>query len=70
MLSKKISTDELERWRQLLASSYGSRFISTPVPKYEMPVEEMPASIVYRIIHDEMNLDGNPAMNLATFVTT
>jgi glutamate decarboxylase len=35
-----------------------------------MPVEEMPASIVYRIIHDEMNLDGNPAMNLATFVTT
>ncbi len=24
----------------------------------------------YQIIHDELNLDGNPALNLASFVTT
>jgi glutamate decarboxylase len=30
----------------------------------------MPAEVAYRIIHDELNLDGNPALNLATFVTT
>lgn len=70
MLSKKVSTEDLDRWKQLLASSYGSRFISAPVPKYEMPEEQMPSNIVYQIIHDEMNLDGNPSMNLATFVTT
>ena len=30
----------------------------------------MPPSAAYRLIHDELNLDGNPALNLATFVTT
>ena len=70
MLSKKVSTEELDHASQLLASSYGSRYISSPVPKYELPEEQMPANIAYQLIHDEMNLDGNPAMNLATFVTT
>jgi len=40
------------------------------VPKYEMPEEGMPARAAYQIIHDELNLDGNPALNLASFVTT
>ena len=70
MLSKKVQLDDLSHQQQHLASSYGSRYISAPVPKYDMPEEQMPASIAYQIIHDEMNLDGNPAMNLATFVTT
>jgi glutamate decarboxylase len=30
----------------------------------------MPARAAYQIIHDELNLDGNPALNLASFVTT
>ncbi len=30
----------------------------------------MPANAVYQLIHDELNLDGNPDLNLATFVTT
>ncbi|MEA2646908.1 MAG: glutamate decarboxylase [Chloroflexota bacterium] len=70
MLSKKVQLDDLSHQQQHLASSYGSRYISAPVPKYDMPEEQMPANIAYQIIHDEMNLDGNPAMNLATFVTT
>jgi len=24
----------------------------------------------YQLIHDELNLDGNPSLNLASFVTT
>ena len=70
MLSKKVQLDDLSHQQQHLASSYGSRYIAAPVPKYDMPEEQMPANIAYQIIHDEMNLDGNPAMNLATFVTT
>ena len=35
-----------------------------------MPIEGMPARAAYQIIHDELNLDGNPALNLASFVTT
>ncbi|MCE5214317.1 MAG: glutamate decarboxylase, partial [Methanobacterium sp.] len=29
-----------------------------------------PAQAAYQLIHDELNLDGNPSLNLASFVTT
>lgn len=44
--------------------------MSSAVPRYELPEEQMPADVAYQLIHDELNLDGNPALNLATFVTT
>ena len=49
---------------------YGSRYFAKGIPKYVMPDEGMPARAAYQLIHDEMNLDGNPALNLASFVTT
>ncbi|WP_432799743.1 glutamate decarboxylase [Poriferisphaera sp. WC338] len=52
------------------ALTYGSRYTREPVPKYVMPVQGLPAEVAYRVIHDELNLDGNPSLNLATFVTT
>jgi glutamate decarboxylase len=30
----------------------------------------MPADAAYQLVHDELNLDGNPLLNLASFVTT
>lgn len=53
-----------------LAPAYGSRSLSEPVPKYCLPEGDMPARSAYQLIHDELALDGNPALNLATFVTT
>uniref|UniRef100_L2FHT3 Glutamate decarboxylase n=1 Tax=Colletotrichum fructicola (strain Nara gc5) TaxID=1213859 RepID=L2FHT3_COLFN len=41
-----------------------------PLPKREMPEDEMPKDVAYRMIKDELSLDGNPMMNLASFVTT
>lgn len=32
------------------ASVYGSRFAATDIPKHEMPEEEMPKEIAYRLI--------------------
>ncbi len=40
------------------------------IPRHELPSGEMPPDIAYQIIHDELMLDGNARMNLATFVTT
>ena len=40
------------------------------IPRHEMPVHSMPADVAYQIIHDELMLDGNARMNVATFVTT
>src|SRR5436190_20700157 len=43
---------------------------STTVPKHRMPDEPMSPEMAYEIIHDELMLDGNARLNLATFVTT
>lgn len=38
--------------------------------RYRMPEDETPKDAAYQIIHDELLLDGNPRLNLASFVTT
>ncbi len=53
-----------------LAPTFGSRAMSEPVPKYTLPDNEMPPRTAYQLIHDELMLDGNARLNLATFVTT
>ena len=39
-------------------------------PKFKFPTSEHPADHVYELIHDELMLDGNARMNLATFCQT
>ncbi|KPI35891.1 Glutamate decarboxylase 4 [Cyphellophora attinorum] len=51
-------------------SVYGSRFAAEDLPSHEMPEKEMPKEVAYRMIKDELSLDGNPMLNLASFVTT
>ena len=41
-----------------------------PIPRHELPAGEMPPDIAYQIIHDELMLDGNARLNVATFVST
>jgi glutamate decarboxylase len=53
-----------------LAATYSGRYFTDEVPKHEIPQGSMPARAAYQLIHDELNLDGNPALNLASFVTT
>jgi glutamate decarboxylase len=40
------------------------------ISKNRIPKAEMAPDVAYQIIHDELMLDGNARMNLATFVTT
>ena len=40
------------------------------VPKYDLPSTGMDPDIAYQLAHDELMLDGNARLNLATFVTT
>ena len=55
---------------EVTASVYGSRFAAECLPKHEIPEKEMPKEIAYRMIRDDLSLDGNPMLNLASFVTT
>jgi glutamate decarboxylase len=40
------------------------------VPRHELPLQESEPDVAYQIIHDELMLDGNARLNLATFVST
>ena len=43
-------------------SVYGSKFAAIDLPKHEMPEGEMPKEVAYRMIKDELSLDGNPML--------
>jgi glutamate decarboxylase len=43
-------------------SIYGSRFAEQDLPRHEMPEKEMPAATAYRMIKDDLTLDGNPTL--------
>ena len=49
---------------------YASTDLSVSVPKYRFPPHEQSPRHAYSIIHDELMLDGNSRMNLATFCQT
>jgi glutamate decarboxylase len=51
------------------AAAYAGRWVEEPVPKFAIPARGMDAEAAYCLVHDELNLDGNPALNLASFVT-
>ncbi|KAI0078169.1 glutamate decarboxylase [Panus rudis PR-1116 ss-1] len=51
-------------------SPYGARYGTNPIPKFNLPSTGTDAKTAYQVIHDELTLDGNPALNLASFVHT
>nr|CAB3498406.1 unnamed protein product [Digitaria exilis] len=62
-------------------STFASRYVRTSLPRhvvdgpprpvsFRMPEQSIPKEAAYQIINDELMLDGNPRLNLASFVTT
>lgn len=49
--------------------AYSSRYQKTEVPKYTIPEKSMDSQGAYRLVHDELNLDGRSELNCATFLT-
>ncbi|MGA7689322.1 MAG: hypothetical protein WCA29_08840, partial [Jiangellales bacterium] len=56
--------------RLAIAPAYARPGMRTGIPKDELPPEGMDPRVAYRLLHDELMLDGNARQNLATFVTT
>lgn len=70
-LVKGVEGLQLDTSSDLFSTSvYGSRFAITDLPINEIPEQEMPKEVAYRMIKDDLSLDGNPMLNLASFVTT
>jgi glutamate decarboxylase len=59
-----VDSDEMH------SPTYAGRSFSHDVPKYRLPTPGMSADAAYQLVHDELDLDGNPSLNLASFVTT
>nr|XP_043634025.1 glutamate decarboxylase 5-like [Erigeron canadensis] len=55
---------------QNLHSTFASRYVRASLPRFKMPDQPIPKDAAYQIINDELMLDGNPRLNLASFVTT
>ena len=70
MVTKKIEATRPDEADAVLATAYARRDMNREVPKYRFPDHEMSSDTAYNIIHDELMLDGNSRLNLATFVTT
>ncbi|KAI4388889.1 hypothetical protein MLD38_001178 [Melastoma candidum] len=51
-------------------STFASRYVRAPLPRFKMQENSIPKEAAYQIINDELMLDGNPRLNLASFVTT
>lgn len=67
---KQVKVKNIKDSEKVLTPTYASRELNVEVPRYEMPENEMLPKTAYNIVHDELMLDGNSRLNLATFVTT
>ena len=68
MVVKKLTVREVAE--ELVAPAYTHRMDLGDMPKYRLPDDGAPPDVAERLIHDELMLDGNARLNLATFVTT
>ncbi|KAI3972523.1 hypothetical protein MKW92_024495 [Papaver armeniacum] len=65
VLSKTASDSDVS-----IHSTFASRYVRTSLPRFKMSEDSIPKEAAYQIINDELMLDGNPRLNLASFVTT
>ncbi|CAO2827592.1 unnamed protein product [Amaranthus hypochondriacus] len=65
-----LSEAKLSDGDSYIQSTFASRHLQTPLPRFCMPDNSIPKEAAYQIINDELMLDGNPRLNLASFVTT
>ncbi|KAK6197559.1 glutamate decarboxylase [Scheffersomyces amazonensis] len=78
-LSKHVDAEELEHKllkkhntkRSYKNEQYISRYDSDEkIPKFEIPEQSSDKELVYKYLSEELTLDGNPTLNLASFVNT
>jgi glutamate decarboxylase len=64
----------MEESNKVRVGAYSARYlpkaIEKGIPKYEFPKDGMSPRAAYQLVHDELSLDGNPFLNLASFVNT
>ncbi|MGC8480641.1 MAG: glutamate decarboxylase [Acidimicrobiales bacterium] len=70
MLSRHFPNPRSKGLAPSLAPVYSARDLSDDIPRFELPEDPSEPRVIAQLIKDELNLDGNAALNLASFVTT
>ena len=70
MVKKQKHLESLKPHEKFHSSTYAARYMTEPIPKYELSERSVSSKAAYRLISDEISMDGRPAQNLATFCTT
>jgi glutamate decarboxylase len=53
-----------------LSTANPALHVEVTAPDHQLAADMLPPDVAYQLIHDELLLDGNARLNLATFVTT
>ncbi len=70
MLHKKVKRSSEHGLEGALTPLYTRSALVHNVTRYDFLEKEMLPQTAYHLVHDELMLDGNSRLNLATFVTT
>ena len=70
MVKKQRHLEAMNESDRFSSCAYAGRYTTQPVPKYELPERSVSEKVAYLLIQDELQLDGRPAQNLASFCTT
>lgn len=70
MHRKRTNKKSPEHESDWVGPSYSQRALNNPIPKNHFPKDGISSNCAYQLIHDELMLDGQSKLNLATFVTT
>jgi glutamate decarboxylase len=61
----------VEHLKRHITTPYSSRYgCEVDIPKYHLPEDGIEANAAYQLIHDELDFDGKPNLNMASFVHT
>ena len=70
MVKKQKDLHHVAEASQYHSAAYAGRYTTQPIPKYQLPEYSTTSKAIYRLIRDEVEIDGRPTQNLATFCTT
>jgi glutamate decarboxylase len=65
-----VTVDETQDRAELEVNPVYGRYVPHPIPRHKIPAHSMPPDAALQVVRDELMLDGNARLNLATFVTT
>jgi glutamate decarboxylase len=68
-MALKEEVHELKQAADLLVAPLYS-LEAQRIPRHKLTETELPPEVAYQIVHDELMLDGNARLNVATFVST